>query len=126
MMNNSGVNSKDVLSYGYSLADKIFGIKSTLQAVILAEGVKALTALSASSTTVASLAASATVPIAAIGAQLALFSTPLFFIGLIGLAKTGIELTFGSTEGRLLIPTIMILNQRLLLGIEGINIDQYY
>merc|ERR1712137_230209 len=59
-------------------------------------------------------------------AALSLLSTPMFIIGVFSLATGAIKLGFGSSEGRLLSPVITILNQRLLLAIEDINIDDYY
>jgi len=56
----------------------------------------------------------------------ALLATPLFFVGFIGLATAGVKLVFGSSEGRLIVPMITILNQRLLLAVEGIKLEDYY
>lgn len=64
--------------------------------------------------------------LAPLTAQLTLMSTPLFVLGIVGLAKTGFMMIFGSTEGRLFVPVTMILNQRLLLAAEGIKIEDYY
>jgi len=55
-----------------------------------------------------------------------LLATPLFFLGIFGLAKTGFNLAFGSTEGRLFIPVTLILNQRILIAAEGLRIEDYY
>jgi len=63
---------------------------------------------------------------AVLAAQMALLSSPLFVLGFVGLAKTGFQMLFGSSEGRLFVPVTMILNQKLLLAIEGIKIEEYY
>ena len=56
----------------------------------------------------------------------ATLATPLFFIGMAGLATAGIKLALGSSEGRLVQPCIMMLNQLLLLAVEGVNVDDYF
>eukprot|EP00008_Paramoeba_atlantica_P015001 CAMPEP_0201484188 /NCGR_PEP_ID=MMETSP0151_2-20130828/8385_1 /ASSEMBLY_ACC=CAM_ASM_000257 /TAXON_ID=200890 /ORGANISM="Paramoeba atlantica, Strain 621/1 / CCAP 1560/9" /LENGTH=135 /DNA_ID=CAMNT_0047867731 /DNA_START=1082 /DNA_END=1485 /DNA_ORIENTATION=+ len=51
-----------------------------------------------------------------------LLSTPLFFLGVASLLATGVELTIGSSVDRLFSPLSVLLSQRLLLGLEGINV----
>jgi len=123
-MKNAGIKSKDVAQYGYKLTNKILQPAGMLKTMILTESSKWI-AMSGSATlnTVSASVAPLLVPITAAAAMLA---TPLFVIGLFGLALKGVKLAFGSSEGRVIVPVVTILNQRLLLALEDVNIDQYY
>jgi hypothetical protein len=126
IINNSGITDPQVLSYGVHLtnqllqttASQIFQLLSLtgIQGMVLAQTAHIITFVSP-------FIVAAMVPLAA---ATALVSGPLLLIGILGLGAKVVKATFGSSEGRLLVPMILILNQRVLLAVEGINIDEYY
>jgi len=115
---NVGVNSKEIAQYGYKLTNQILQPTAGIKVMILSEANKML--VLTGHTTLIAASTSIVAPIVAITA------TPLFFIGILGLAVSGIKLIFGSTEGRVIVPVITILNQRLFLALEDIKIEDYY
>jgi len=127
----TGITAPGALNYGYKMTNQILGINSQLTQVVLYESSKLLLFLAPSLFGTGSTAfggALAVVPaaIAAVSASVALIATPLFVIGILGLATTGLRMIFGSSEGRVIVPMMTILNQRLLLALEGIRLEDYY
>eukprot|EP01114_Cavostelium_apophysatum_P008987 TRINITY_DN22059_c0_g1_i1.p1 TRINITY_DN22059_c0_g1~~TRINITY_DN22059_c0_g1_i1.p1 ORF type:complete len:599 (-),score=120.78 TRINITY_DN22059_c0_g1_i1:62-1858(-) len=120
MVKNGGVDREEAILYGYKIADQLLGMKDAARNIVLTQ------TLAAAAMAAPQLFGSIAAALAPLTAQLALLSTPIFFLGLLGITKTGFMLLLGSTEGRLFGPVALILNQRLLLAIEGINIDEYY
>jgi hypothetical protein len=55
--------------------------------------------------------------------QVLLAETPLLLFVLLG---KGFNMVFGSTEGRLFVPVVLLLNQRILLAAEGVKIENFY
>lgn len=127
-VNNAGVKKGEVIQYGYKITNqvtvasrlshlKILKLDSSLKAAVFAESTKLVATISP--TAYASIVAPLT-------AQLTLLSTPLFFLGILGLTQAGVLMVLGSSEGRLFNPVVMMLNQRLLLALEGIKIEDFY
>jgi hypothetical protein len=52
-------------------------------------------------------------------------TTPLFILGIFSLIKDAITLGLGSSEGRLFGPLMVIMNQKILLAVEGIDIEDF-
>jgi len=55
-------------------------------------------------------------------------ATPLFIIGIIGAVHEGLQLLLGSNEGRLLLPVVKILNQKIVIGADKRlkRLSEYY
>jgi hypothetical protein len=112
MMVNAGIQRPDVLAYGISVVQSVLGI-SKLNAFLLA--------CTITQTLIPALAP-ATGPVLA---SAALVATPLFIIGIAGLILSGLKLALNSSEGRCIGPVSVVLQQRLLLAAEGINLEDY-
>jgi len=115
LVQNGGVRRKEVVNYGIDLFKQV--VNYNTPAILVPSAMMLLSMFFPS-------VALHVVPFVAL--SLAVLSTPLFFIGVAGLAATGIRLLFGSSEGRVFVAVSMILNQRLFLAIEGIRIEDYY
>jgi len=57
--------------------------------------------------------------------QAGLLATPMLIVGFVALAANGIRIAFGSSEGRLFVPVVLILNQKFLLAVEGLRLEDY-
>jgi len=115
----TGITTTEVARYAYNLVNKMLSLSSQATSILISEASKLLLTTGVGTTIVTSI-------IAPLSIQLGLLATPLFFLGIFGLAKTGFNLAFGSTEGRLFIPVTLILNQRILIAAEGLRIEDYY
>lgn len=113
MVKNTGIQRENVLEYSINVGLASAGI-SKLSVTIM--GLKVAAYLVP---TVAGVALPA-------AAALSLLATPMMIIGIVGLASTAVTLTFGSSEGQLFWPVVMMLNQRILLALENINIDDLF
>eukprot|EP00012_Vannella_robusta_P012510 CAMPEP_0206206028 /NCGR_PEP_ID=MMETSP0166-20121206/14632_1 /ASSEMBLY_ACC=CAM_ASM_000260 /TAXON_ID=95228 /ORGANISM="Vannella robusta, Strain DIVA3 518/3/11/1/6" /LENGTH=415 /DNA_ID=CAMNT_0053626281 /DNA_START=571 /DNA_END=1818 /DNA_ORIENTATION=- len=107
---NTGMDRDEVASYGIQLGMQVAGVNKLSAALLV---------LRLSAQLIPTLAGVSLPLISLLG----VFATPLFVIGCLALAAGAIKLGFGSSEGRLLLPVICILNQRLILAFEDINID---
>jgi hypothetical protein len=58
-------------------------------------------------------------------AAVASLATPLFFLGIFSLTKQAFTLGLGSSESRLFGPIVLMLNQLVLLAMEGLDITEY-
>ena len=63
--------------------------------------------------------------VAPISAQLALLSTPLFFLGIFGVVSTIGKLALSSRESMLVLPFTQIIHQRLVLASAGVRFEDY-
>jgi hypothetical protein len=104
-MQNSGLKTKEANWYALRLLNQMLNV-SNPRAVFDSSGVKHAAGMGG-----------------LLAVQILLMETPLFFFILLG---RGFNMIFGSTEGRLLVPVVLIINQRLLLAAEGIKIEDYY
>lgn len=107
---NTGMNRDEVTSYAIQLGMQVAGVNKLSAALLVLR----------LSVQLIPLLAGVTLPIISL---LGVFTTPIFFIGVAALFISTVKLAFGSTEGRLLYPVISILNQRLILAFEDIDID---
>ena len=113
ILKNTGINREEVGEYAVQLGLTCAGVgKLSVSIMCLKLGAVLLPST-----------AGVALPAAA---ALSLLTTPMFIFSILTLAAGAIKLGFGSSEGRLVVPVISILNQRLVLAIEDINIDDYY
>jgi len=112
---NAGIKRKEVISYGYNLVKQV--VTYNTPSILVPTTTMMLASM---------FPAFAAQILPFVTVSIALLSTPLFFIGVAGLCGTGLKMLFGSSEGRVFVAVCMILNQRLLLAVEGIQIEDFY
>ena len=98
----------------------MFGITGRAESMLVSEGAKFI---GTGSSVLGSAVSSVAAPIAA---QFELMATPLFFISILSLAKTGVDLVFGNTEGRIFVPVVLMLNQRIAMGAQEMKLEEFY
>jgi len=113
---HAGVTKQDVLTYSLQVTKQMMNLPSTTS-MLVPPAANMLISF-------APQMAASIVPLVSV--SMAALATPLFILGVLGLARTGLHLAFGSNEGRVFMAVAMILNQRLLLALEGIRIEDYY
>jgi len=116
IIKNTGITRQETLRYSLSLTQTLLTLPGTDPLTIT------MICASSASTIVPAL----TSVVAPVATLLTTLSTPLFVIGIIGLIQQGITMGLGSSEGRLFAPIVIILHQKILCAVEGINIDDYY
>jgi len=116
IIKNTGISRKETLSYSLGLTKTLLRLPGT--------DPLAITMLCA--TSASTIVPALTTVVAPVAALLTTLATPLFVIGIIGLVQQGVTLGLGSSEGRLFAPIVVILHQKILCAVEGINIDDYY
>lgn len=109
LVKNAGIQQEDLVLYTFQLSMACASITGVSQAVLGVAVAMAPALLASASMTVFGVLAG-----------------PLLLVSLVGLASGAIQMGFGSSEGRLLWPIAMLLNQRLLLAMQDININEYY
>jgi len=109
LVKNAGIQQEDLVVYTVKLSMACASLTGVSQAVLTIAAAMAPAVLASASMTV-----------------FGVLATPLLLVSLVGLASSAIQMGFGSTEGRLIWPIAMMLNQRLLLAIQDININDYY
>eukprot|EP01130_Rhizamoeba_saxonica_P002568 TRINITY_DN1234_c0_g1_i2.p2 TRINITY_DN1234_c0_g1~~TRINITY_DN1234_c0_g1_i2.p2 ORF type:complete len:176 (-),score=48.70 TRINITY_DN1234_c0_g1_i2:44-571(-) len=109
----TGFTREAAVNYSVSLGTSILHLPSRLDI--------ALYAARHASAVIPSLA-KVLVPVSS---ALATAATPLFIVGVLSLAKAGVDLGLGDTLGRLFVPIVIMLNQRIILMLEEIDINDY-
>lgn len=109
LVKNAGIQQEDLVLYTFQLSMACASLTGVSQAVLGVAVAMAPALLASASMTVFGVLAG-----------------PLLLVSLVGLASGAIQMGFGSSEGRLLWPIAMLLNQRLLLAMQDININDYY
>ena len=114
----AGVTDAEIARYGFSCVTNALGINTMSVAYVTALSAHAIAAHFA----MLSLAHGLGGLSIAFGAVMG----PWGLIGTVGLAVMGTQLALGSSEGVLLEPLIMILNQRFVLALDRIDIRKYH
>jgi len=110
---NAGVTRPEVTQYAIKITKKIAGLSPLNMTILSLE-------------LAAELVPEAAAELGAVAGALGTLVTPVAIIGLIGLIRGGLKLTLGSSEGRIFCPIVLLLHQRLMLAVEGINIEHFY
>ena len=84
---NTGVTTKEARQYAVNLVNKVFGLKSKITGVVFDQSTKLVSYVGTGSMMSGVLAP--------LTAQLTLLSSPIFFIGILGLARTTVKMTLG-------------------------------
>jgi hypothetical protein len=113
VIKNAGINRPEVLNYAVRLTKTIVGAPGQLTIAVFAIN---------TATTILPALSGVAVPITSAAA---LVTTPLFILGIFSLIKDAITLGLGSSEGRLFGPLMVIMNQKILLAVEGIDIEDF-
>jgi len=120
LLGNAGISAKEAVQYSYNMMALIGSAGKTAEEITTGEIIREVAKQMMSFDFMDALNLVATV------GHIQWLATPLFVIGVIGIIHEGLEMLLGSTEGRLIIPVIMILTQKIILATEGIKLEDYY